>query len=65
MKQYKITMKNGAVLIAESKWLDLLSICSSLNEHQPFIVIGCVVLSKTEIASIEKIEETPTEEKEN
>ena len=65
--KFKITMKNGSVLIAETKWIDLGSIENELNNHEPFVRIGITVLAKDAIASIEKIEEAKLEtaEKEN
>lgn len=66
MRKYKITMKNGTALVVESKWVELYTILTDLNNHQPFIEIGCVLIAKDAIASIEKLEEEKlTEEKEN
>ncbi len=66
MKQYKITMKNGTALVVESKWIELYTILTDLNGHQPFFEIGCAIIAKDAIASIEKLEEEKlTEEKEN
>lgn len=62
MNRYKVTMKSGAVADAECEYIDILSVQSMLNEHQPFIKIGSKVFAKDSIAMIEKLKTT---EKEN
>ena len=62
MHKYVILLKDGAVIEAETKWLDLSTILSILSDHQPFIQIGEIVFAKDAIAMIKKIE---TEKKEN
>lgn len=64
---YKVTLKNGEVAIAEQEFLDVYTLKSALNEHQPFINIGRNVFAKDAIAMIQKIEveKLETAEKEN
>ena len=62
MYKYAILLKDGAVVEAECKWLDLSTIYNILSDHQPFIQIGDMVFAKDSIAMIKKIEKT---EKEN
>lgn len=65
--KYKVTLKNGVVAFAEQEFLDLYTIKSTLNEHQPFVTIGSNVFAKEAIAMIQKVEEEKLEtaEKEN
>ena len=67
MNKYKVALKCGAVAYAECKYVDILTVQSMLNEHQPFIRIGDSVFAKDTIAMIEKIKEEKLEtaEKEN
>lgn len=62
MNKYKVTLKSGAVTDAESEYIDIISVQSMLNEHQPFVKIGSKVFAKDSIAMIEKLK---TAEKEN
>ena len=65
--KYKVTLKNGKVAFVEQEFLDVYTIKSTLNEHQPFVTIGNTVFAKDSIAMIQKIEEEKLEtvEKEN
>ena len=65
--KYKVTLKNGEVAFAEQEFLDVYSLKSAMNEHQPFITIGRNVFAKDAIAMIQKVEEEKLEtaEKEN
>ena len=65
--KYKVTLKNGEVAFVEQEYLDAYSLKSSLNEHQPFVTIGCNVFAKDAIAMIQKIEveKLETAEREN
>ena len=67
MHKYKVALKCGAVAYAECQYIDILTVQSMLNEHQPFIRIGDSVFAKDTIAMIEKIkdEKLETAEKEN
>ncbi len=62
MNEFRVFLKNGMRIHAESKYIDIMTIHSMLNEHQPFMQIGDKVFAKDTIAMIEKIEKT---EKEN
>jgi len=62
MNKYVILLKDGAVIEAETKWLDLSTVLSILSDHQPFIQLGNSVFAKDAIAMIKKLETT---EKEN
>ena len=58
---YKVTLKNCEVAFAEQEFLDVYTIKSTLNEHQPFFTIGVNVFAKDSIAMIQKIEEEKLE----
>ena len=55
MYRFKVILKGGIVLEAESKYLSLGTIQNMLNEHQPYITIGDMVFAKNEILMIEQL----------
>lgn len=55
MYRYKVILKGGIAVDAESKYLSLGSIQNMLNEHQPYITIGDMVFAKNEIVMIEQL----------
>lgn len=59
--KYKVTLKNGEVAFAEQEFLDVYTLKSTLNEHQPFVTIGGIVFAKDAIAMIQKIEDEKLE----
>ena len=58
MHKYKVVLKNGMVVDAECKYLNVLTIHSLLNEYPPFVIIGEKVFAKSEIVMIEQTEIT-------
>ena len=58
MHKYKVILKNGIVVDAECKYLNVSTIQSLLNEYPPFISIGEKVFAKSEITMIEQTEIT-------
>lgn len=58
MHKFKVVLKNGMVVDAECKYLNISLIQSQLNEYPPFISIGEKVFAKSEIAMIEQTEIT-------
>lgn len=53
---FKFVMKNGTEVIAKSKWIDLSTCHSMLNDHQTFIQIADMVFAKDSISYIQKID---------
>lgn len=61
MNRYRILLKDGTIAEAESKWIDISTICNILVDHQPFIQIGDTVFAKDSIAMIGQIEKNEKE----
>ena len=55
MHCFKFVMKNGTEVAVASKWLDLTTIHSMLNDCNPFIQIADTVFAKDDISYIQKI----------
>ena len=55
MYSFKFVMKDGTVVIAKSKFIDLSTVHSMLNDHQPFIQIADTVFAKDAISYIQKL----------
>ena len=62
MNEFRVFLKNGMRIHTESKYIDIMTIHSMLNDREMFIQISDKVFAKDTIAMIEKIEKT---EKEN
>ena len=57
MNKFEVVMKDGLVEQVETKYLNLLTIHSMLNDHMPFIIIGNAIFNKDSIAFIREITE--------
>lgn len=58
MYKFKVVLKNGMAVDAETKYLSSINVSAQLNEYPPFISIGEKVFAKSEIVMIEQTEIT-------